>query len=145
MNSHSLESSYIAFCSELEMQVKELNSKWPSVQGFWERWCGEHKLVMRKLSAGEWSSESPGQQEPLGSEFLTRRKRMISALVQGASRSELNPEWRNALGRLVAEHDRGFVRLLQMELEHVKVQMQQAFAVKKTVSAYANSAQFRGE
>jgi hypothetical protein len=145
MNSHSLESSYITLCNDLELQVKELNSNWSAVGGFWERWCSEHRSVMQKLTAVEGADSVTGSQELLGSEFLIRRKRMISALVQGASRAPLKQEWRNALAKLVADHDRGFIQLLQLEMEHVRVQMHHAFAVKKTVSAYANSAQFRGE
>jgi hypothetical protein len=145
MNSHSLESSYNSFCNDLEVQVSQLNSHWPAIRGFWERWCSEHRSITQKLSAGELNTAVTGQQEPFWTEFLTRRNRMISALGQGANCAQLNSELRRALGTLVANHDKGFVQLLQKELEHVKVQMQHAYAVKKTVSAYANTAQFRGE
>jgi pimeloyl-CoA synthetase len=70
---------------------------------------------------------------------------MVSALGQGLKASGSSEELRQTLQQLLAEHDKGFVDLLQKELERVKEQMTAAFAVKRTVSAYAQTAQFRGE
>jgi len=145
MNSHSLESDYVSMSLTWETQVSELAGHWPAVKGFWERWCKEHQSIARTLGARETSAWQQPESDPRWNDFLKLRQRLVSTLGQGLNASEGSPQLRIALKRLLAEHDNGFVNLLQKELERVKEQMTHAFAVKKTVTAYAQTAQYRGE
>lgn len=145
MNPQSLESNYVSFAKRLETKVFEMATQWPAMSGFWQRWCAAHKNIARSLSSDDFGSLQRTENAPVWSEFLRLRQRQISALEQGLKNSKCSAENRHTLKLLLAEHDKGFIDLLQMELERVREQMTQAFAVRKTVSAYAQTAQYRRE
>lgn len=146
MKPHSLETDYVSFRASLQARVDRLSAEWPHFSGFWSRWCHEHQLIARQLSGAEIAAVQQETDSSRWSEFLTRRQRMVSTLSQGLrAETKANPELREELKDLLREHDLGFVTLLQKELEQVKEQMTHAFTVRKTVKAYAQTAQFRGE
>ncbi|MBM3382502.1 MAG: hypothetical protein FJY29_08700 [Betaproteobacteria bacterium] len=145
MNPQALESDYMTLCQTLEAKVTGLVALCPAIQGFWTLWCKEHRNVAQGMGSRELSQSRSQEADPRWAEFMKRRQRMVSALGQGLKSSGTSEELRQSVQQLLAEHDRCFVDLLQKELERVKVQMTAAFAVKRTVSAYAQTAQFRGE
>ncbi len=146
MKPHSLETDYVAFCASLEARVNGLMALWPSVFGFWERWCKEHQITARTLSGRDFGAQMPSQTESFWPDLLRRRERMVSALSQGLRLDETDSiRFRQELNALLRDHDSGFVRLLQGELDSVREQMTHAFSVRKTVNAYAQTAQYRGE
>ncbi|MFZ9519842.1 MAG: hypothetical protein ACO3A4_05135 [Silvanigrellaceae bacterium] len=146
MKPHSLEAEYVSLGASLKARANELMSESPMFGGFWERWCNEHVLVVREISNRDFDSRSLAGLDALGPDFLTRRQRMVSTLIQGLKPTGLNsPEKRNEIKNLIRDHDLGFIALLQKELENVKDQMARAYTVKKTVSAYAQTVQYRGE
>ncbi|NBX17661.1 MAG: hypothetical protein EBR09_09870 [Proteobacteria bacterium] len=143
MKPNSFESDYAFHCASLQSRADELISQWPALAGFWNRWCKEHLATARKLSGREFKSSDDGSS---WTELLTRRQRMISALSQGLKTAGFqSAEFRESLMKFLAEHDTGFKRLLQKELESVREQMTFAFSVKKTMNAYAQTAQYRRE
>jgi hypothetical protein len=145
MNPHALESDYMTMCQTLEAKVTDLAASCPAVQGFWSLWSKEHRQIAHAIGAREVTHWQSKESDPRWTEFMKLRQRMVSALGQGLKASGSSEELRQTLQQLLAEHDKGFVDLLQKELERVKEQMTAAFAVKRTVSAYAQTAQFRGE
>jgi hypothetical protein len=143
MKPNSLESDYAVLCASLQTRVNALVSNWPAIFGFWERWCKEHKATARGLNVREFRSLDDEASWPA---LLIRRQRMVSALSQGLKANNLGtPKFREELAILLKDHDAGFVKLLQSELEGVREQMTFAFSVKKTMNAYAQTAQYRGE
>ncbi|MEN9530221.1 MAG: hypothetical protein RI932_2094 [Pseudomonadota bacterium] len=145
MNPHALESDYMTMCQTLEAKVTELSALCPAVQGFWALWCKEHRMIAHSMGSREAGQEQSKDTDARWTAFMKLRQRMVSALGQGLKTTGQSEALRQSVQRLLAEHDKGFVDLLQKELERVKEQMTAAFAVKKTVSAYAQTAQFRGE
>ncbi|MEN9825665.1 MAG: hypothetical protein RI953_1410 [Pseudomonadota bacterium] len=146
MKPNSLEAEYVSLGALLKARVNELKAKSTFFGGFWERWCNEHVRVVREFANREFDSRSSTDLDSLGPDFLTRRQRMVSALIQGLkSTGQDSLDLRNGIRDLIRDHDLGFVALLQKELEHVKDQMARAYTVKKTVSAYAQTVQYRGE
>lgn len=102
-------------------------------------------MIAHTLSAREVTTQAQVS-EAVWREFLQRRQRMVSALSQGLRQSDTRSSLpREELAALLREHDLGFMALLQKELERVKEQMTHAFTVRKTVNAYAQTAQYRGE
>ncbi len=98
------------------------------------------------LSARDVISQVAQGSEPVWKDFLQRRQRMVSALGQGLKQSDTHSTpLREELAAFLREHDLGFMALLQKELERVKEQMTHAFTVRKTVNAYAQTAQYRRE
>lgn len=145
MNPNSFEIDYMALLKALEKHVVELAQEWPAVSGFWERWTKEHQMVAKAVSSqnlGVWQTKDSSSH---WASLLKLRQRLVSALGQGLKANDGRKELRISLSQLIANHDKGFVDLLQSELEQVKQQMTHAFAIKKTVAAYAQTAQFRGE
>lgn len=146
MKSHSLETNYVSLRAELQAQVNQLTARWPSLSGFWERWCLGHQQVLHALSGRELTAVTSEKSDDWWTEFLRQRQRMVSALSQGLKLSAADAhELREELKNLLREHDLRFINLLQKELEQVKEQMSHAFTVKKTMTAYAQTAQYRGE
>ena len=145
MNPHTLESNYVAFVKRLETRMIELAQQWPALKGFWERWYQAHRNIAHSLSSDDSSIWQKMENDSAWNNFLKFRQRLISTLGQGLNASACRPDVRDKLRLLLAEHDRGFIGLLQKELERVREQMTQAFAVRNTVSAYAQTAQYRRE
>lgn len=145
MNPHSLESNYVSLANLLETKAIGLAQQWPAVKGFWERWCQTHRNIARNVSAEDGVTWQKQENDPRWDDFLKLRQRLVSTLGQGMNSTFISAEMRDALRALLAEHDKAFVDLLHRELELVKRQMTQAIAVKKTVSAYAQTAQYRRE
>jgi hypothetical protein len=146
MNPHSLETEYESFSASMQARANGLTAQWPSFQGFWERWCKEHRIMAHTLSARDVISQVAQGSEPVWKDFLQRRQRMVSALGQGLKQSDTHSTpLREELAAFLREHDLGFMALLQKELERVKEQMTHAFTVRKTVNAYAQTAQYRRE
>ena len=145
MKTLSLENEYVLLCSKLETRVNELAQRLPVLRGFWERWCKEHQSITRVLNTFELGGRQSSEGDPTWTDFLKLRQRMVSTLGQGMKSAGTTLSMREELKELLREHDLGFMALLQKELERVKEQMTHAFAVKKTVSAYAQTAQYRGE
>ena len=145
MNPSSLEIDYMALLKTLEHHVTALAKDWPAMIGFWERWTKDHLAIARAVSSQEmsgWQNKYSGSQWSL---LLKQRQRLVSAAGQGLKAHGIEEKIGVSLSQLLANHDRKFVSLLQNELEQVKQQMTHAFAIKKTVAAYAQTAQFRGE
>lgn len=146
MKSNSLETEYVSFSTSLQTSVTELMASVPLVRGFWERWCKEHRLAARKLSANQEFPALNINTNEIWTDFLKHRQRMVSTLGQGLKASPQDSmDIRMRINNLLREHDSGFIRLLQRELETVKEQMSHAFTLRKTVTAYAQTAQYRGE
>ena len=146
MKPHSLETDYVAFCASFQARVNRLMAQWPSVFGFWERWCKEHQMTARTVSSRDFGAQIPPKNESFWPDLLRRRERMVSALSQGLRLDDADSKrFREELNTLLRDHDSGFVRLLQGELDSVREQMTHAFSVRKTVNAYAQTAQYRGE
>jgi hypothetical protein len=145
MNPNSLESDYMALLKTLESHVGALAKEWPAMMGFWERWTKDHLAIARDVSSQHlsgWHNKDSGSQ---WSSLLKQRQRLVSAAGQGLKAHGERESIGASLNQLLANHDSRFVGLLQKELEQVKQQMTHAFAIKKTVAAYAQTAQFRGE
>lgn len=146
MKSHSLETEYVSLCASLKQRMDGSLADMPVVLGFWERWTKEHRLAARTLSSRDVDLLQFQSGDATWTEFLKRRQRMVSTLSQGLKASlQESEKAREELKNLLREHDLGFVTLLQKELEYVKEQMTHAFSVRKTVNAYAQTAQYRGE
>lgn len=145
MNPNSLESDYMALLKTLESHVAALAKEWPAMTGFWERWTKDHLTIARSVSSQNvsgWQDKDPGSH---WISLLKQRQRLVSAAGQGLKGLGERESIGISLSQLLANHDSRFVNLLQNELEQVKQQMTHAFAIKKTVAAYAQTAQFRGE
>jgi hypothetical protein len=145
MNPSSLECGYTQLLETLNQNVSGLACDWPAFAGFWDRWTKEHLIVARSVSSrnvNAWQDKDPALQ---WAALLKLRQRLVSTLGQGLNANDGGKTLRISLSQLLAEHDKGFVDLLQNELEHVREQMTHAFAIRKTVAAYAQTAQFRGE
>jgi hypothetical protein len=143
MTPNSLESDYAVLCSSLQTRVHALMAHWPAIFGFWERWCTEHRAAIRVLAGREYR---PANDESAWPALLIRRKRMVSALSQGLRANGLESKsFGEELTFLLRDHDSGFITLLQTELESVREQMTFAFSVRKTMNAYAQTAQYRRE
>lgn len=145
MNPNSLEFAYMALLKSLEPHVAALAEHWPATTGFWERWTKEHLAIARSVSSqnmSEWQEKDSASHWTL---LLKQRQRIVSAAGQGLKAKDKGKDISVSLSQLLARHDSEFVSLLQNELEQVKQQMTRAFAIKKTVAAYAQTAQFRGE
>lgn len=143
MNSLSLETEYIALTDSLQTAVGELLVQCPLFGGFWERWCKEHLRITRVIASGNFSPRDSDGPEQVLSGFLKQRQRMVSALAQGLKTNNSESSIvRDDVKNLLRIHDEQFTKMLNGQLETLKEKMNQAFALKKTVKAYAKTAQY---
>jgi hypothetical protein len=146
MTSHSLETDYVSLCSSLQTRANVLMEKLPSLRGFWERWCKEHLRLVRMISQQEFNDERMNNAGFSWADVLKQRQRLVSALGQGLKVDCIETkEVRLNIKDLLREHDEGFLVLLNREMDSVREQMTKAFTVRKTLTAYAQTAQYRGE
>jgi hypothetical protein len=134
---------YEAFGARIVARCQPLLVGCPELEGFWNRWFGEHRRLIEAFVAGRLEEE---EWAAFAKSLLSRRERLISALAQGLRRNpSMGPEGRSVLREMLREHDEVFAVILAGIQDDLRNELVKTNTARKAIGAYAKAASILGE
>jgi hypothetical protein len=142
-NGSETRENYQAFGAQLLARCQSLLVGCPELEGFWNRWLGEHRRLIEAFVAGRLEEAEWGASAKF---LLRRRERLVSTLAQGLKQNpSIGPEGRSALREMLREHDEMFATILARIQEDLRNELVKTNTARKAIGAYAKAASILGE